>query len=60
MTPLPTSGFAYGLTLGWGYAISKGSEMQLGLWGWYLAKYLAATHGMASLHHQLRGGRHAH
>ena len=36
----------YGLTLGWGYAISKGSEMQLGLWGWYLAKYLAATYGM--------------
>ena len=36
----------YGLTLGWGYAISKGTEMQLGLWGWYLAKYITATDNM--------------
>jgi hypothetical protein len=36
----------YGKSLGWGYAISKGSEMQLGLWGWYLAKYLAATYNL--------------
>ena len=36
----------YGISRGWGYAISKGSEMQLGLWGWYLAKYLTATYNM--------------
>jgi len=36
----------YGLTLGWGSAISKGNEMQLGLWGWYLAKYMTATYNM--------------
>ena len=36
----------YGASGGWGYAISKGSEMQLGLWGWYLAKYLTATYNM--------------
>ena len=28
----------YGLSGAWGYAISKGSEMQLGVWGWSLAK----------------------
>ena len=36
----------YGLTLGWGYAISKGTEMQLGLWGWNLAKYITSTYNM--------------
>jgi len=36
----------YGASGGWGSAISKGSEMQLGLWGWYLAKYLTATYNM--------------
>ena len=36
----------YGLSGGWGYAISKGSEMQLGLWGWYLAKSITATYNM--------------
>ncbi|MCE9608610.1 MAG: DUF2341 domain-containing protein [Chthoniobacter sp.] len=36
----------YGLTLGWGSAISKGSELQLGLWGWYLAKRLSANDNM--------------
>ncbi len=36
----------YGLTSGWGYAISKGTEMQLGLWGWYLAKSMTATYNM--------------
>ena len=36
----------YGLSGGWGYAISKGSEMQLGLWGWYLAKYMTSTYNM--------------
>jgi len=36
----------YGLSGGWGYAISKGTEMQLGLWGWYLAKSMTATYNM--------------
>jgi len=36
----------YGLTLGWGSAISKGNEMQLGLWGWYLANSIVATYNM--------------
>ncbi|MEI7901463.1 MAG: DUF2341 domain-containing protein [bacterium] len=36
----------YGASKGWGYAISKGSEMQLGLWGWYLAKYLTTNCNM--------------
>ncbi|MEI6605151.1 MAG: DUF2341 domain-containing protein [Verrucomicrobiota bacterium] len=31
---------------GWGYAVSKGSEMYLGLWGYDLATTLAATHNM--------------
>ncbi len=33
----------YGLTSGWGYAISKGNDLQLGLWGWYLANRLVAN-----------------
>ena len=36
----------YGLTLGWGYAISKGNELRLGLWGWYLANRLVADNDM--------------
>jgi hypothetical protein len=36
----------YGLTSGWGYAISKGNDLQLGLWGWYLANRLVANHHM--------------
>ncbi|MEI6607635.1 MAG: DUF2341 domain-containing protein, partial [Verrucomicrobiota bacterium] len=36
----------YGLTLGWGSAISKGTEMQRGLWAWYLAKSMTATYNM--------------
>ena len=36
----------YGLSTGWGSAISKGNEMQLGLWGWYLAKSITATYNM--------------
>ena len=36
----------YGLTLGWGGAISKGSELELGLWGWDLAKRLSANDNM--------------
>lgn len=36
----------YGLTSGWGYAISKGNDLQLGLWGWYLANRLVANHRM--------------
>ena len=36
----------YGLSAGWGSAISKGNEMQLGLWGWYLAKSITATYNM--------------
>jgi hypothetical protein len=37
---------SYGLTSGWGYAISKGNDLQLGLWGWYLANRLVANHNM--------------
>ena len=33
----------YGLTSGWGYAISKGDDRQLGLWGWYLANRLVTN-----------------
>jgi len=36
----------YGLTSGWGYAISKGNDRQLGLWGWYLANRLVLSHNM--------------
>ena len=36
----------YGLTSGWGYAISKGNDLQLGLWGWYLANRLALNNNM--------------
>ncbi len=36
----------YGLTSGWGYAISKGNDLQLGLWGWYLANRLVANNNM--------------
>jgi len=36
----------YGASSGWGYAISKGTEMKLGLWGWYLAKHLTSTLNM--------------
>jgi autotransporter-associated beta strand protein len=36
----------YGLTQGWGGAIIKGSEMQLGLWGWYLANQLSDDYNM--------------
>ena len=36
----------YGLTSGWGYAISKGDDRQLGLWGWYLANRLVANNNM--------------
>jgi hypothetical protein len=36
----------YGLTSGWGYAISKGNDLQLGLWGWYLSQRLVANHNM--------------
>ena len=36
----------YGLTSGWGYAISKGNDRQLGLWGWYLANRLVANNNM--------------
>ncbi|MCF7673954.1 MAG: DUF2341 domain-containing protein [Akkermansiaceae bacterium] len=36
----------YGLTSGWGYAISKGNDRQLGLWGWYLANRLVTNHNM--------------
>ena len=31
---------------GWGYAISKGNDLQLGLWGWYLANRLVANNNM--------------
>jgi hypothetical protein len=37
---------SYGLTSGWGGAVSKGGERQLGLWGWYLAKRLSADNNM--------------
>ncbi|MCX6872724.1 MAG: DUF2341 domain-containing protein [Verrucomicrobia bacterium] len=36
----------YGLTSFWGYAISKGNDLQLGLWGWYLANRLVANNNM--------------
>ncbi|OYV04443.1 MAG: hypothetical protein CFE26_16870, partial [Verrucomicrobiales bacterium VVV1] len=36
----------YGLTSGWGYAISKGNDRQLGLWGWYLANRLVANNNL--------------
>ncbi|MCE9520579.1 MAG: sialate O-acetylesterase, partial [Verrucomicrobia bacterium] len=36
----------YGLTSGWGYAISKGNDRQLGLWGWYLANRMAGNRSM--------------
>ena len=36
----------YGLTSGWGYGISKGNDLQLGLWGWYLANRLVANNHM--------------
>ncbi|MDA0765783.1 MAG: DUF2341 domain-containing protein [Verrucomicrobia bacterium] len=36
----------YGLSQGWGGAIIKGSEMQLGLWGWYLANQLSTDYNM--------------
>ena len=36
----------YGLTSGWGYGISKGNDLQLGLWGWYLANRLVANNNM--------------
>lgn len=36
----------YGLSGVWGGAIIKGSEMQLGVWGWYLAKRLTAGNNM--------------
>jgi autotransporter-associated beta strand protein len=36
----------YGLTSGWGYAISKGNDLQLGLWGWYLANRLVLNNNM--------------
>jgi hypothetical protein len=36
----------YGLTSGWGYAISKGNDLQLGLWGWYLANRIVSKHKM--------------
>jgi hypothetical protein len=37
---------SYGLESKWGYAISKGNDLQLGLWGWYLANRLVANHNM--------------
>jgi autotransporter-associated beta strand protein len=36
----------YGLTGGWGYAISKGTEMQLGVWGMILAKRMVTDYNM--------------
>ena len=36
----------YGLSSGWGYGISKGNDLQLGLWGWYLANRLVANNNM--------------
>jgi autotransporter-associated beta strand protein len=36
----------YGLTSGWGYAISKGNDLQLGLWGWFLANRLVTNNSM--------------
>jgi hypothetical protein len=36
----------YGASGGWGYAISKGTEMQIGVWGMILAKRMVADHNM--------------
>ncbi len=36
----------YGLTSNWGYAISKGNDLQLGVWGWYLANRLVTNNNM--------------
>jgi autotransporter-associated beta strand protein len=36
----------YGPSSGWGYAVSKGNDLQLGLWGWYLANRLVANNNM--------------
>jgi autotransporter-associated beta strand protein len=36
----------YGLTSGWGYAISKGNDLQLGVWGWYLANRLVLNNNI--------------
>ncbi len=36
----------YGLSSRWGYGISKGNDLQLGLWGWYLANRLVASNNM--------------
>jgi hypothetical protein len=37
---------SYGLSSRWGYGISKGNDLQLGLWGWYLANRLVASNNM--------------
>ncbi len=37
---------SYGKTVGWGSAVSKGGELQLGLWGMILAKRLSTDHSM--------------
>ncbi len=37
---------SYGLESKWGYAASKGNDLQLGLWGWYLANRLVTNHNM--------------
>jgi hypothetical protein len=37
---------SYGKTIGWGSAVSKGGELQLGLWGMILAKRLSTDHSM--------------
>ena len=37
---------SYGSAHGWGYATNKGSELQLGVWGWIWAKHLSATYHM--------------
>ena len=37
---------SYGKTIGWGSAVSKGGELQLGLWGMILAKRLSTDHNM--------------
>ena len=37
---------SYGKTVGWGYAINKGSELELGVWGMILARRLSTYANM--------------
>ncbi len=36
----------FGSKSGWGHGIAKGNDLQLGLWGWYLANHIVSNHKM--------------